>query len=55
MTPPIGNMNAHQSLEHATMVSNSEVQQFVHDDKVLEASVLIGEINCERDNSRLRA
>lgn len=55
MMPPIGHMNAHQSLEQATMVLNSEMKQFVDDDKVLETIVLVGEINCKRDDSGLRA
>ena len=39
---PIWHVNAQKRLEQATVVLNSEMKQFVDDDKVLEAIVLIG-------------
>lgn len=39
---PIWHVNAQKRFEQATVVLNSEMKQFVDDDKVLEAIVLIG-------------
>ena len=42
---PIGQMGRHQRLEELAMVRNAQVQEFMGDDKILEAWLLVGKIH----------
>ena len=52
---PLGHVRCHQRLEQAAVVRNLEVQEFVHDDEVLEGLVLVVEVDREGDRAGSRA
>ncbi len=41
VNPPIGDMDAHQSAEHAAMVWDFQMEKFVNDDEVLKPGILL--------------
>ena len=49
---PVGNVRAQQRLEKFAMVWHAQMKQFVGDDQILEARLLIRQIVGQRDGAR---
>lgn len=49
--PPTGHMNRHQGLEELAMVGNTQVQQLMRDNEILEVGVLISKVGGQGDDS----